>query len=464
MTRRALPCLGALLLAACSSGPPPVPPDNALPAAYGAAPAVAAQPVAADWWTLFGEPGLNQLVGLALAHNLDLRLAAARIDETAQALGLARAAQWPSLDLGGSVTRSRSSTLNGQPTAPGGPEATTHRLALSTSFEIDLWGRLRHASAAAQQQLLAAEQAQDTVRLALVGAVAQTWFGLRALEAQIAVVAEQGQLRGESQALVERRLNAGLASGLELAQARGAVAAAAVQQLELQRQRSLLQHQLGALTGQPGLVPAAPGSALPQPVQVPPGLPSQLLERRPDVQRSAALMRAAFEQFDVVRKSAWPTLALTGSFGSQSADLVDLLRVGARTWSLGPQLLVSLFDAGRSRARSEQARAQAEQAAIGWQQSAQTAFREVADALSNAESTAAQEQQLERQRSAAQEAQRIATRRYEAGYAGYLEVLDAQRAVLDAELAWQRTRQARLDASVALLKALGGGWQAGPTR
>jgi multidrug efflux system outer membrane protein len=197
---------------------------------------------------------------------------------------------------------------------------------------------------------------------------------------------------------------------------------------------------------------------LPAPTVTPAGLPSDLLQRRPDLQQAEAAMRASFQQFEVTRKSAWPTLALTGSFGAQSADLVDLLKAGARLWSIGPQVLVSVFDAGRNQARTDEARSRAEQAALGWQKAAQTAFREVADALVNRERLAAQELEIDRQRRAALEAQRIATRRYEAGYSGYLEVLDAQRSAQDADLALLRSRQAQLDAQVALMKALGGGW------
>jgi multidrug efflux system outer membrane protein len=198
------------------------------------------------------------------------------------------------------------------------------------------------------------------------------------------------------------------------------------------------------------------------PQAVPAGLPSELLQRRPDLQQAEAAMRAAFAAYDVTRKSAWPTLALTGSFGAQSADLTDLLRRGARIWSIGPSLLVSLFDAGRHEARTGQARTQAEQAAVGWQRATQTAFREVADALVAVDQLAAQEAEVERQRRAAQDALRLATRRYEAGYSAYLEVLDAQRGTQDAELGLLRVRQARLEASVALMKALGGGWTAPP--
>lgn len=452
-----------LLLAACASGPAPQEPDLTLPASYPGARSGASPVLATDWWTSFGEPQLNTLVTQALAANIDLRVAAARVDEAATALGLARAAQWPSVDLSGSVTRSRSSTLTGQPVSPNGPESTSHRVALNTSFEIDLWGRLRNATSAAQQQVLAAQYARDTVRIALVGTTVQTWLAVRSLDAQRAALDTQLGLRRDSLALVQRRMQGGVASGLDVVQAEGAVAALAAQRIELKRQRENLVNQLGVLTGQPGLQLPEDARPLPAPAEVPAGLPSELLQRRPDVQQAEATMRALFQQFEVTKKSAWPTLALTGSLGSQSADLLDLLKAGARIWSIGPSVLVSIFDAGRNQARTDEARSRAEQAALGWQKSAQVAFREVADALVNSEQLAAQEQEVERQRRAALEAQRIAQRRYEAGYSGFLDVLDAQRSAQDAELAILRARQGRLDAQVALMKAVGGGWVA-PTR
>ena len=331
------------------------------------------------------------------------------------------------------------------------------------SFEIDLWGRLRNATSAAQQQVLAAQYARDTVRIALVGTTVQTWLAVRSLDAQRAALDTQLGLRRDSLALVQRRVQGGVASGLDVAQAEGAVAALAAQRIELKRQRENLVNQLGVLTGQPGLQLPEDARPLPAPAEVPAGLPSELLQRRPDVQQAEATMRALFQQFEVTKKSAWPTLALTGSLGSQSADLLDLVKAGARIWSIGPSVLVSIFDAGRNQARTDEARSRAEQAALGWQKSAQVAFREVADALVNSEQLAAQEQEVERQRRAALEAQRIAQRRYEAGYSGFLDVLDAQRSAQDAELAILRARQGRLDAQVALMKAVGGGWVA-PTR
>lgn len=460
MKHPALILLLAALLAACASGPAPQAPTQALPERYAGTAPAPSPVLATEWWKRFGDPRLDALVERALAASLDLRQAAARVDEAAVAVGLARAAQWPSVEAGGSVVRSRSSTLSGQPVAPGGPESTSHRVALSTSFEIDLWGRLRDASAAAQAQLLAAQHARDTVRLALVGTLVQAWLGVRAIDVQQAALQRQLQLRRDSLALVQRRVAGGVASGLDLAQAEGAAAALGAQQAELSRQRALLVHQIGQLAAQPGLGVPVDAAPLPAPQAVPPGLPSELLQRRPDVQQAEAGMRASFAQFDVTRKAAWPTLSLTGSLGHQSADLLDLVKAGARTWSLGPSVLVSIFDAGRNQARTDEARARAEQAAIGWQKAAQVAFREVSDALANGDWLAQQEAELARQQQAAATAQRLSQRRYDAGYSPYLEVLDAQRSVIDSELELQRVRQQRLDAEVALIKALGGGWVA----
>ena len=451
----------------CATEPKISRPPVALPAQFTPATAASPAPAASiigDWWTLYGDAALNEIVSAALKNNTDLALAVARIDETVAALGLTRSAQWPNLDLGASVTRSRLSTLNGQPIPPGGAESTTHRVALATSFEIDLWGRLRNANATAQQQMLAAVYARDTVQLALTASAAQLYFGLRSLDAQLTVNEAQMRSRAESLRLVERRAAAGVASALDAALARTALAATRAQRPDLQRQRTLLEHQLAQLTGRPGAGIDAAATPIAQsltlPATPPPGLPAHLLERRPDVRQAEAQLGAAQIQIEVNRAAVWPTISLTGSLGTQSASLTDLLKSGAQIWSVGPSMLVSLFDAGRNVARTDQARAQAEQAAIGYQKAALTAFRETADALVSVEQGALQEGEVEAQRRDASEALRIANRRYEAGYSGFLDVLEAQRSVQDTEFALVRVRQARLEASVALIKALGGGWEA----
>ncbi|MBI3367961.1 MAG: efflux transporter outer membrane subunit, partial [Burkholderiales bacterium] len=376
------PLLITAALAACAGGGTVSKPEQVLPAQYANAPAAAGPAIGADWWITFGDSTLNTLVDATLKNNVDLKLAVARVDESAAVLGLARATQWPEIDVSASSLRSRASTLNNQPITQ--PVTTSNRLALSTSFELDFWGRLRNASNAAQAQLLAAQDGRDTVRIALAASTAQAYFGLRALDAQLAVNEAALRSRGESLSLIERRLNRGLGSPLDKAQAQAALAAVAAQRPELQRQRGLLENQLGLLTGQPGLsLPVA--TALPTALLPPAGLPSELLTRRPDIRQAENQLRAAQAQVEVVRAAIWPTITLTGSFGGQSAELADLFRSGARIWSIGPSLLAPLFDAGRNAARTDQARAQAEQAAIGYAKAVQTAFRETADALLNSD-------------------------------------------------------------------------------
>lgn len=456
---RTAAALAAAWLAGCSiTGPQVALPPSALPPQFDAATAPEPAPaIPGDWWKLYGDDTLTALVDASLTQNLDLKLALLRVEQATSVLAETRTALQPTVDGTGSVSRSRSSTVNGQPVSQ--PVGNSFRLGLSTAFELDLWGRLRHLSDAAQAQLLSTQLARDTVRLSLAGTTTQAYFTLRSLDAQIAVSLQEQRLRAESLRLVERRLQAGTASGLEAAQARSALAAIDSQLPELRRQRAAVAHQLGALTARPGLL-IAPGDlrALPMPATPPAGLPSQLLERRPDLRRAEQDLAAANAQVSAARAAMYPTLSLTGSLGLQSRDLDDLFSSGARVWSFGPSLLVPLFDGNRRQLRTEQARLQAEQAAVGYQQAVQAAFRETADALTAVEEGARQEAAVGQQAAAAAEALRIATRRHEAGYASFLEVLDAQRTRNDAELALVRVRQARLAASVDLMKALGGGW------
>ena len=454
----ALSALSALLVG-CTTPPATKTPVLALPGAFSQTQATASMArLDGDWWRLFADPALDALVDAAAKNNLDLRLAVLRVDETMAVLGLTQAARLPSLDAGAGFTQSRSSALTGL--AGGGVETSSHRLALSTSFEVDLWGKLRNANAAAQAQLVASGHALDVVHMALVSGTAQAYFGLRSLDALIALNAQAQTSRRQMLDIVQRRADGGVASPLEVAQSRAALAAVATQAPELQRQRGLLENQLAALTGQHGQRVAAVATALPHPLVPPAGLPSQLLARRPDIAQAEAQLRAAQIQIEVARSAMWPSLSLTASFGAQSNDLLNLLNAGARIWSIGPSLLLPLFDGGRTKARTDQARAQAEQAAVAYAKAAQLAFQQTADALVQAEQGAAQEAAAAQQRVAAVEVQRVAKWRYEAGYSGYLEVLDAERGLQDAEAGLLRARALRLDASVGLIKALGGGWTA----
>jgi multidrug efflux system outer membrane protein len=289
----------------------------------------------------------------------------------------------------------------------------------------------------------------------------QTYFGLRSLDAQLEVLEQTIAARRDSVALARARLGAGLASELDLYQAQGALSDALVQQRDAERQRALLERQLAQLTGRLDLKLAA-GSlfSLPVPPSPPAGLPSSLLERRPDIRAAEQTLIAANAQIGIARAALFPSISLTALGGSESAAVSDLLASGTGIWSLGFGLAQPIFDAGRREAVVEQTAARRSQALGAYQRSIESAFREVSDALVNLEQSGASEADLADRVAAARQALELSNTRYEAGYSPYLEVLDAQRTANEAELAFVRNRQARLAFSVDLMKALGGGWKA----
>lgn len=454
-----------MLLTACAVGPDYKRPAVELPSAYpDAAPNAAANPeqgmIAVDWWTLYGDATLNELVASTLQNNTDLRKAAAQVDEAEAVLAEVGSALLPEIDLGASSSRSRSSSLNAQPLPSGTPPiANTNRLALSTSFELDFWGRLRRASEAARAQFLSTRYAKDVTALTLASATTQSYFVLRSLDAQIAATQQTLASREEALAVIKNRAAGGLASELEVNQAEVARADAALQMRELQRQRALMEHQLGLLTGKLNLqIAAGDVMNLPAPALPPAGLPSTLVERRPDVRQAEQALIAANAKIGVAKAAQLPTFSLTGNFGGSSKELSDVLKSGARIWSLGLNAALPIFDAGRYAARTREAEAVQRQALAAYQKSVETAFKDVADALTNVVQSTAATADVQAKMDAARNALRLSRLRYEAGYSAYLEVLDAQRTANAAELALAQNRQAQLLYSVDLMKALGGGW------
>jgi outer membrane protein, multidrug efflux system len=461
---RRLAFLAALATAGCATvGPDYERPELPLPAAYPEAGAGQAESLAPAWWKSFGDAKLDELVDAARSANSDLRLAAARVQEAEALAREAGAAFYPEVLAGAGAARNR---VSRETEPPGGAplERTQYQLLASTSFEIDFWGRYARAAEAARANLLGARYAHAVVDITLAGAVAQSYFALRALDAQLAVFDEAIRLRGESLAIARARLGAGLAGELDVYQALAALADAQVQRRETARSRALVERQLAALTGRLALrLPAETLGpdlfALPVPPAPPPGLPSALLERRPDVRAAEQQLVAANALIGAARAALFPSISLTGALGGQSAELSDLLSGGARVWSLGFGLALPIFDGGRRSARVEQAEARRAQALAAYQRSVENGFREVADALVSLEQAAASEAELRARLDAARNALELSTVRYESGYSAYLEVLDAQRTANDAELALVRNRLARLAFSVDLMKALGGGWR-----
>ncbi|MGB7543251.1 MAG: efflux transporter outer membrane subunit [Burkholderiales bacterium] len=458
---------GAFALAGCMVGPDYERPATDLPNAYADSGAAAAPaPLRADWWTLYNDATLNELVSAALERNADIRLAVARIEETDANLREVNAAFLPEVDLGAAGSRSRASTLTAVPVPAGIPVYRNDvRVGISTSFELDFWGRLRRGAEAVRAQALGSRYARDVVALTLAGLTTQAYFSLRSLDAQIAVTGDTLAAREESLGFVRARARGGVASDLDLNQAQGARADAASQLKDLQRQRALIEHQLGALTGRPDLALSAGDlRRLPTPPLPPAGLPSSLLERRPDIRQAEQALISANAQIGVAKAAMLPTISLTGSYGGESQSLSKLLTDGATIWSAGFGLTLPIFDAGRYAARTDAAIARDHQALAGYQKAVETGFREVADALTSVQQTAAAEEDYQSRLEAARGALRLARLRYDAGYSAYLEVLDAQRTANDSESALLRNRQSLLSATVDLMKALGGGWSADQAR
>jgi multidrug efflux system outer membrane protein len=460
MSARKLALACALVLAGCAVGPDYERPAMNLPGAYTEPDVGDAATVRADWWKLYGDPQLDSLVAAALERNADIRLAVARIEEADANLRVANAAFLPEIDLGGNANRTRFSTTTAVPTPAGGPSVRSDaRLALSTSFELDFWGRLRREAESVRAQVLSTRYAKDVVALTLAGLTAQTYFALRSFDAQIIVTRETILTRQESLDYVRARAKGGIASDLEVAQAEGALADITVQLKELQRQRALFEHQLAIFAGQLDLT-LSDGDirTLPAPALPPAGLPSVLLERRPDVRQAEQQLVSANAQIGVAKAAMFPTFTLTGFGGGESTNLANAVTRGSSIWSLGLGVSMPILDWGRYRGLTDAAIARQHQATALYQQAVETAFREVADALSSVRLTSSAEQDYQASVDAARRALRLSRMRYDAGYSPYLEVLDAQRQANLSEIAALRNRQALLSATVDLMKSLGGGW------
>jgi len=454
--------LGALALGACMVGPDYERPAVPLPGAFAGAGAVPAAPdsVPAQWWRLFDDPTLNDLVATALANNTDIFQAVARIEEADANLRVVNSALFPQLSLGGSAARTAYSSKVAAPEPAGTLLQNNLLLELSASFEIDFWGKLRRASEAARAQDLSTRYAKDVVTLSIAALTTQTYFALRSLDAQIASTRSTLDSRDQTLAIVRRRADGGLASDLDVRQAEGARSDAAFQLDDFLRQRDLAEHLLGTLTGKLDLALAAGDLAqMPLSPLPPAGLPSALLERRPDIHQAEQDLIAANAEIGVAKAMLFPTITLTGGFGGESAALAGLFTLPGRIWTLGAGLSAPIFEGGRLVAEVDVQYARRKESLANYQKTIQTSFREVSDALTNVRQYRATERDAQASVDAASEALRLANIRYEAGYAQFLDVLDSQRSLNLSQLALIRSHQNLLAADVDLMTALGGGWQ-----
>ena len=439
-------------LAACIGPRPAAPPAAAVaPPPQWRTTLGNGRPIRADWWNAFGDPVLTRLIDQALANNVDLAAAAARIDEARASARLAAAQRTPTL--GGSLPGTTGQTVSpfGTPSDAFGAQP-----AITASYDLDLFGRLRAASRAAQAQLLAGEGARDTVRLAIASGVATGYVALRALDQRLAVAQQTLAARTEALRIARRRAEAGYTSNLELRQAEAEYRATQqlvpAAQLAISRQENALSLLLGT---NPAPIPRGlPLDRLLAPA-IPDGLPADLLRRRPDLFQAEQTLVAADRTLDSARAAMLPNLALTGSAG---VVLSTALANPIGVFSVGASILSPIFDGGRLRAQSDIATARRDQAAFAYRRTALVAFQEVDNALAGVQRSAEQATALGLQVDALAGALRNASNRYRAGYTSYIEQLDAQRGLLTAELALVQARADRATAYVALYQAMGGGW------
>ncbi|MBX3585781.1 MAG: efflux transporter outer membrane subunit [Ramlibacter sp.] len=422
------------------------------PGAQGAEPAGEA---AADieWQTYFQDPQLKRLIGLALQGNRDLRVAVLNIEQARAQYQIRGADRYPTLNLAATGSRT--------PTSTGGI-ASAYTAGLSVSaWEIDFFGRLASLKEAARAQYLATEEGRKGVQIALVAAVAGSYLNLLADDELLALTRQTLATREDSLKLSRLRFDNGAASELDFRQAESLTEGARVALAQLQRQRALDENALVLLLGQP--LPgdfAVSGSTEAVRLQpVPAGLPSDLLTRRPDIRQAEQQLLAANANIGAARAAFFPRIALTAGAGTASNHLSGLFSGGSWGWTLAPQALLPIFDAGRNQAGLASARAGRDMAVAQYEKAIQTAFREVADALAG---RATLGEQLRAQQAQAQaEATRfkLSDLRYQNGVASYLDLLDAQRALFTARQAVVQTRLLQLQNQVALYKSLGGGWK-----
>jgi outer membrane protein, multidrug efflux system len=454
-----------LLLASCALTPPYQRPSDALPDNWSDAPQQGVAAPGERWWTLYGDPVLDRLVQEALAMNRDLAIAAARVEEARALLRITDAERSPTIDAALGIDRSRSSERSSTPLPPGTPlQRDTYVGRIDVAYELDLWGRLRGASDAARAQLLATQAARETVRITLANQVVQSYFALIALDEQIEVTRRTLVLRGQNLDLQKHRYKAGLITDFNLRQLEAEVAAARAQLPALEQRRTSVEVALGVLLGrspraivQESIGVVRPNDALAAAV-VPAGLPSDLLLRRPDIVQAEQLLIAANAQIGVARAALFPRIALTGFLGSESTTLGDLFTAPARMWQLAFALGQPIFQGGRLRAEVDAVNARERQALAQYQKTVQSAFGEVREALA-AQSRSREIFAAEDERVAAlSETLRLARIRFDNGLSSQLEVIDAERNLLQAELSRLDALRAQRAAVADVVRTLGGGW------
>lgn len=456
--------IGVLLVGCVGARKEPLRVDVNVPASYRGEASGDVLRNGADlpWWETYRDPVLTRLIAQALERNRDVQLAVARIEETRALIGPAEYAELPRLSIGSDVAREYQ-PRNFRFTLPdsGTRDLRLYGVAVNASYEVDVWGRIRSLEAAVRAEYLASRFARETVAITLIGDVAQTYFDILSARQQISLARSTLRTRGEFLDLTQRRFDGGRASGVEVSRAQGALLGVQARIPPLEQQLGQLENRLAILVGrplQPDDLQLPTDARLPDPPDVPAGLPSALLERRPDLFAAQQDLESASFRSDAQRALLFPTISLTATLGLQSRALGDLLTGGATTWALGAGILQPLIDSTRNKFLVQAQEARERQALIRYQRATEQAFREVSDSLIARSRQAELRGTLSEQVRALTRAATLSEQRFKAGLAAYFEVIDAQTELLSAQVAENEAQRALLTATVGLYKSLGGGW------
>jgi multidrug efflux system outer membrane protein len=414
------------------------------------------------WWEVFQDADLEALIREALENNYDARIAATRIEQASAGVTIARSGFFPHAGYQGGAAQGQNTFLGNPVTPPGKTDVTSSFLgALSASWEIDLWGRVRRETEASEAELGASEVARRGIWLSLVSDVSQVYFELLELDKELAIARTTVDSYGQSLKIFNERLKGGVGSKLETARAEGAQATVAASIPDLERRIGQKENQLNLLLGRlPGSV-ARTATLLGKkaPPEVPVGLPSALLERRPDILEAEQHLVAANAKIGVAVASFFPKIGLTAIAGSASEPLKDLAKGSSGVWGAAAMLSGPIFEGGSLVGGYEVAKAQSDEAALIYRQTVLRAFHEVSDALIARPQLERVHTEQARAVAALEEAVTVAVQRYQAGRSSYYEVLEAQDQLFPAQTALARTDLARLVVVLRLYKALGGGWK-----
>lgn len=455
-----LSAVALLVLSACASGPDYKAPELKSPSAWRQVSDSTPAGELDQWWLRFNDPVLTQLVNTALANNNDLKIALSRVEEARAQSRSAKADFLPTVMGNAGASRNKNSAY----AEPAMPTLTTSdfKLNIDLSYEIDLWGKLRRADEAASARLLASQANRDSVRQTLIAEVTRAYIDLRALDAQLDIAKQNLQALTEEYKLQKRRFDGGVTSELEANQAQVELSSAQVAIPELEQRIALQENALSIVLGQlPGTIPRGkPLLELGQVPNIPAGLPSDLLQRRPDLRAAEQALVAANADIGYVKAAYYPSLSLTGLFGVSSGDLSNLFKSGANTWNFGAGLRAPLVTGGKAKAAETIAETRKNEALASYQQAVLNAFKEVEDALVTQNSSREILKGREAQETALQKTLTLSQKRYRSGLSSYQDVLSAQRGLYQTQLYLVDSQRTQANASVSLYKALGGGWKA----